>query len=307
VTFVLTAALAPVERWTEGESRSRRQVIRVFEKIVVGWNDSDSSRRALEWALARASGVQLIVVQVIPGHAQSSEYLRAGGALPEARIRLMEATDGIRERHPDLRLTTATVHGDPIQELDDYLAEGTLAVVGVRTHGRPGRWTLGGRLAGRPGAGAVAVIPDEFDESERSGVIVGVDGSAASMEAVGVGADEASRSGEELTLLHAWKAPSQWENAYDEYTEDIGIVEDMHRQILEDALDLARSRGAAPRGRLEQGGAAEVLMTAARDASVLVIGSHGRNWVGRFLLGSVSQDVLLTMASPTIVVRPPRS
>lgn len=279
-------------------------MIGVFQKIVVGWNDSDSSRRALEWALPRASGIPLMVVHVTPGRAQSSEYLRAGGPLVEARIRLMEATDSIRERHPDLRLTTATVHGDPLQELADYVTAGTLTAVGVRTHGRPGRWTLGGRLAGGPGAGAVAVIPDEFDPSERSGVIVGVDGSAASIEAIGVGADEAARSGEELTLVHAWRAPSQWESAYDEYTEDIGVVEDMHRQILDDALEVARSLGAAPRGRLEQGGAGEVLMTVARDASVLVIGSHGRNWVGRFLLGSVSQDVLLTMTSPTIVVRP---
>lgn len=306
MTFVPTAGLAPVEPWAEGDSPSRGQVIGVFEKIVVGWNDSDSSRRALEWALARAGNGQLVVVQVIPGPALSSEYLRSGGTLPEARIRLMEATDGIRDRRPDLRLTTATVHGDPLEELDAYIAEGTLAVVGVRTHGRPGRWTLGGRLAGRPGAGAVAVIPDEFDDSERSGVIVGVDGSAASIEAIGVGADEAERSGEELTLVHAWRAPSQWESAYDEYAEDIGIVEDMHRQVLDDALEVARSRGAAPRGRLEQGSAAEVLMAVARDASVLVIGSHGRNWVGRFLLGSVSQDVLLTMTAPTIVVRPGR-
>ncbi len=279
-------------------------MIRVFDRIVVGWNDSDHSRRALEWAIARASGVPLFVVHVIPGHAQSSEYLRAGGSLSEARIRLMEATDRIRESHPDLRLTTATVHGDPLQELDDYLGDGTLVVVGVRTQGRPGRWTLGGRLAGRPGGGAVAVIPDWFDPIQRSGVIVGVDGSAASIEAIGVGADEAARSGEELTLLHAWRAPSQWESAYDEYAEDIGIVEDMHRQILDDALDVAKSLGAAPRGRLEEGGAAEVLMKATQDASVLVIGSHGRNWVGRFLLGSVSQDVLLTMTSPVIVVRP---
>jgi nucleotide-binding universal stress UspA family protein len=279
-------------------------VIGVFERIVVGWNDTDSSRRALEWALPRASGIPLVVVHVIPGQAQSSEYLRAAGSLADARIRLMEATDRVREAHPDLRLTTATVHGDPLGELDAHLAEGTLAVVGVRTHGRPGRWTLGGRLAGRPGAGAVAVIPDEFDETGRSGVIVGADGSAASIEAIGVGADEAARSGEELTLVHAWRAPSQWESAYDEYAEDIGIVEEMHRQILDDALDVARSLGAAPRGHLEQGGVAEVLTAVARDASVLVIGSHGRNWVGRFLLGSVSQDVLLTLTLPTIVVRP---
>lgn len=276
----------------------------MFERIVVGWSDSPSSRGALEWAVGRASGVPLVVVHVIRGRQQSSEYLRDVGPLAEARIRLMEATDQVRAAHPELRLTTATVHGDPIRELEDYMTIGTLVVVGVKTHGRPGRWTLGGRLAGGPGAGAVAIIPDDYEPGERAGVIVGADGSATSYEAIGIGVDEAARSGEVLTLLHAWRPPAAWEGAYDEYADDIAVTEGMHRQLLDDAVEFARSRGAAPRPLLKQGGAAEVIREAARDASLVVVGSHGRGVVGRFLLGSVSQDVLLTLPSPTIVVRP---
>jgi nucleotide-binding universal stress UspA family protein len=279
-------------------------MIQVFEKIVVGWNDSRSSQRALDWAVELASGVPLFVVHVIPGRQLSSEYLRDVGRLAEARIHVMEATDQVRAAHPELRLTTATVHGDPLPELEEYVTGGTLVVVGVRTHGRPGRWTLGGRLAGGPGPGAVAIIPDDYNSDERAGVIVGVDGSAASFEAIGVGIDHAEREGEDLTLLHAWRPPAVWEGAYNEYADDLKVTEDMHQQVLDDALEFARSRGAAPRGRLEQGGAAEVIRDAARGASLLIVGSHGRGWVGRFLLGSVSQDVLLTITSPTIVVRP---
>lgn len=279
-------------------------MIGVFEKIVVGWKDSRSSRGALDWAVERASGIPLVVVHVIPGRELSSEYLRDVGPLAEARVRLMEATDEIRASRPELRLTTATVHGDPLRELDDYVTSGTLVVVGMNTRGRPGRWTLGGRLAGGPSAGAVAIIPEGLEADKRSGVIVGVDGSVASFEAISMGAEEAARSGEDLTLLHAWMAPALWEGPDDEHPDDVWIVEDMHRQVLDDALDRARMGGAAPRGRLERGSAGEILREVARDASLLVVGSHGRNWVGRFLLGSVSQDVLLAMTSPTIVVRP---
>lgn len=304
MTFVPAAAPGAVGPWAAGDSYSRRQVTGVFEKIVVGWNDSDASRRALQWALARSDGIPLVVVHVIPGRAHANDGPRAGRQLAEARARLLEATDEVRDRYPELRLTTATVHGDPLEELDDYVAAGTLTVVGARTGGRPGRWTFGGRLAGQPGSGAVAVIPDEFNKSERSGVIVGVDGSATSIDAIGIAADEARRSGDAVTLVHAWRPPSHWESAYDEYAEGIEVVEEMHRQILDDALDFANALDAAPRGRLEQGGAAGVLLAESRDASMLVIGSHGRRGVGRFLLGSVSQDVLLTVTTPTIVVRP---
>ncbi|MBT2497811.1 universal stress protein [Agromyces sp. ISL-38] len=276
----------------------------MFDKIVVGWDDTPSARDALHWAVDRTDGVPLVVVQVMPGREQSGEQRGAEGSPAEARIGLMEVTDEVREANPELRLTTATVHGDPLRELDDYLTKGTLIVVGAASHGRSSRWTLGSRLAGRPGGGSVAVIPEGLDRSARSGIVVGVDGSAASLEAIGIGVDEAARSGEPLTLVHVWRVPTEWQSVYDDYAEDVAVVQDMHRQILDDALDIAASRGAAAEGRLEEGGAAAELIFAAKDASLLVVGSHGRNWVGRFLIGSVSHDVLVSMPSPTIVVRP---
>ncbi|WP_306895811.1 universal stress protein [Agromyces albus] len=287
----------------------REQVITVFDKIVVGWDDAPSARDALQWAVDHADGVPLVVVQVMQGREQSgqsgqSAEHRDAGSPADAHVDLMEVTDEVREAYPELRLTTATVHGDPLRELDDYLTQGTLLVVGAASHGRSSRWTLGSRLAGRPGGGAVAVIPEGLDPAVRAGIIVGVDGSAASIEAIGIGADEAARTGEQLTLVHVWRVPTEWQSVYDDYAEDVAVVQDMHRQILDDALDIASSRGAVAEGRLEEGGAAAELIFAARDASLLVVGSHGRNWVGRFLIGSVSHDVLVSMTSPTIVVRP---
>lgn len=287
----------------------REQVITVFDKIVVGWDGAPSARDALEWAVDRADGVPIVVVQVMPGREPSGRPGQSGerpgaGSPADPPIDLLEVTDEVRESHPELRLTTATVHGDPLRELDDYLTKGTLVVVGAATHGRSSRWTLGSRLAGRPGAGAVAVVPEGVDPALRAGIIVGVDGSAASIEAIGIGADEAARTGEQLTLVHVWRVPTEWQSVYDDYAEDVAVVQDMHRQILDDALAIAASRGAVAEGRLEEGGAAAELIFAARDASLLVVGSHGRGWVGRFLIGSVSHDVLVSMSSPTIVVRP---
>jgi nucleotide-binding universal stress UspA family protein len=41
----------------------------------------------------------------------------------------------------------------------------------------------------------------------------------------------------------------------------------------------------------------------AANASLVVVGSHGRGAVARFLLGSVSHGVLARLAAPTVIAR----
>jgi nucleotide-binding universal stress UspA family protein len=45
------------------------------------------------------------------------------------------------------------------------------------------------------------------------------------------------------------------------------------------------------------------LVNAGRGASLLVIGSHGRHGLSRFLLGSVSHDVIVHAPCPVMVLR----
>jgi len=58
---------------------------------------------------------------------------------------------------------------------------------------------------------------------------------------------------------------------------------------------------------LETGPAAPVLVEAASQAELLVVGTHGRGSVGSLILGSVSHDVLLNLPCPVAVIprRPP--
>lgn len=53
---------------------------------------------------------------------------------------------------------------------------------------------------------------------------------------------------------------------------------------------------------------AEVLLDAAEkdDAELIVIGARNRTRVGKMILGSVSQSVLLRSEVPVLVVKPPR-
>jgi nucleotide-binding universal stress UspA family protein len=277
-------------------------VVQVFTKTVVAWDGSPHAEAALRWVLARGGDEALELVHVIPGENTSSEYLRATGDLPEARVGLMDRAEQLRAEHPGRHITTATVHGRADKELATRLAHDVLVVVGTSSHGRETAWTLGARLAASRALGSVAVIPLDWDAIERRNVVVGVDGSVESMAAVRVGVEEARRTGDELELVHSWVVPTSWNSAYVEYLGDVQMMEDMRRDVLDESLDYARSLGGAPAGRLEQGGAAPILAERTRTARVVVVGSHASGGMTRFLLGSVSHDVLLEASGPVIVV-----
>lgn len=55
--------------------------------------------------------------------------------------------------------------------------------------------------------------------------------------------------------------------------------------------------------RVERGYPSEVINEIAGTARMVVVGSHGRGAVARFLLGSISHEVLARLATVTAVVR----
>lgn len=276
----------------------------MFTRIVVGWDGTPESDAALEWAVARGVGTPLKIVHAIGGTPTSSEYLRAGGELSNERVRLMEVAERLRAERPDLNITTETEHGSPSSVLVEELGADTLVVVGAPATHRGSRWTVGSRLAGRHGGGTVAVIPSAPATGAGSAVVVGVDGSPASMVAVETAAAEAKRLGGDLEVVHAWTIPPGWDAAYGEYLGDVEALEDMHRGVLDEAVEYARSLHSRATGRLEPGTAADVLQRAAEGAALLVVGSHGGGKVARFLLGSVSHELLVSLPAPLMIVGP---
>jgi nucleotide-binding universal stress UspA family protein len=77
-------------------------------------------------------------------------------------------------------------------------------------------------------------------------------------------------------------------------------------QVLAEALtSLPESISAT--SEVRDGDPAEQLLEVSRDADLLVLGSHGRGFVGRLIMGSVCDRVVRAAACAVLVVPPSKS
>ncbi len=160
----------------------------------------------------------------------------------------------------------------------------------------------------------VAVVPENPAGAEpdagapvRHGVLVGVDASEVSEHALAFAAAEAVLAGEPLIALAAWEPVSVGtEPGLDLWTGALPVdLSGATAGMLERMLEPIRAAhpGLEVRARVEVGDASALIEDVSHEATLTVVGSHGRTGLARLLLGSVSEHVAAHVSSPTIIVR----
>ncbi|WP_326835000.1 universal stress protein [Amycolatopsis rhabdoformis] len=134
-------------------------------------------------------------------------------------------------------------------------------------------------------------------------IVVGVDGSAGGAAALRWTLSEARVSGREVVALRAWTvdpvADPEWAT-----TRAKGEAEARCRWRAEQAVAQVLD-GADPvpvRVEAVEGAPGPALVRAARNAAMLVVGSHGHGRLLRLLVGSVSAHCLRESRCPVVVV-----
>ncbi|MEV0185036.1 universal stress protein [Streptomyces sp. NPDC050625] len=132
-------------------------------------------------------------------------------------------------------------------------------------------------------------------------ITAGVDGTEESLAALAWAAREAVRRELPLRVVHAWRFhPHEAEGAGDRDTQHRWVsdgVTEAVRAVTERHPELTVTMDVV------EGHAAEVLVGAAAEAEMLVLGSRGHGAVVGFLLGSVGQQVIAEAARPVVLVR----
>jgi nucleotide-binding universal stress UspA family protein len=145
----------------------------------------------------------------------------------------------------------------------------------------------------------------------RSPIVVGVDGSEDSKDALRWAAQQAGLTGSNLAAVTAWQLPVSFGTVW-QMPATYGKSHDLSqvdfaadaRKTLDAAL--AEVLGANPQvsvtPQLVSGHPAPVLIEASRHAALLVVGRSGLGGFAGMLIGSVSQHCVSHAACPVVVV-----
>ena len=133
---------------------------------------------------------------------------------------------------------------------------------------------------------------------------MGVDGSDSSKKALRWAVDNAG--GAEIVALHAYDVQVPAPDATPGPPPDVaGLIAEVHEgaiRLVTSIVDEVAGASATVTARAVEGRPAEVLLEAAADADLLVVGSHGAG-LAEVLLGSVSLECVQHAPCPVLTHR----
>jgi nucleotide-binding universal stress UspA family protein len=134
-------------------------------------------------------------------------------------------------------------------------------------------------------------------------IVVGVDGSEPSKDALRWAARQAELTGAELLAITAWHFPTTYWAVVPEGIDFAGEAGKALDKAIAEVL--GDSPSVKVRTSVFNGSAAVALIDASADAELVVVGSRGHGAFSGMLIGSVSEHVVTQASCPVLVVRHP--
>ena len=278
----------------------------MYEHILVPTDGSEPATVALEYAceLAASHDATVSVVTI------TDEGDGTVGDRPGAEI-LTAARDRIADA--DVSADGEVLAGDPRETILAYAGQQGVDSIVMGTRGRRGlgRFVLGSVTEHVVREAEVPVFVVRDDEDVRIGyppetILVPVDGSDHAARALEVGLALATEHGASVHLLSTVDAkPTGVDIGASPNVDEFAAYA---RTIVEEAEETATEAGVDDVATLVSFGSAhrEIPSYAAEnDVDLVVMGTHGRSGVDRFMIGSVTERVLRTAPAPVLTIRGP--
>jgi nucleotide-binding universal stress UspA family protein len=289
----------------------------VAGRIVVGVDGSAHGRHALRFALSeaalRGASVDVVSSWAVPplaatgvGMIPAFDLLRTELADSASEVLSRELAE-VADAAAGVEVEQHLAQGDAAGVLVEAAAGAELLVVGSRGRGGVTGTVLGSvsRACLHHAPCPVAVVHDA-GPTERSRIVVGVDGSPGASAALEWACAEARLRDVGVYAVCAYDEP--WGIASLGMSSAAAVAE-LRTALAADAegaLDAAQAtapEGVGVTGEAVQGAAGPALVSASDGSALLVVGSRGRGGFKSLLLGSVSQYCAAQARGVVVVVR----
>ena len=277
------------------------------DTVVVGLDPGPDSERVLEWAAAEAAtrGLSLCLIHALePVITELPLTPERNGTRHETAERLLvEARAHIQLAHP-VTVRTEVVDRPAVPAVLDAARDASLVVLGARGHGVIHGLLLGSvsRHVSQHARCPVVVVREQADPRQDR-ILVGVDGSPGSQDALGFAIEHAARRNAPVMAVYGWHERDYGASSMTTWTRSAEQIAAAER-MLEEVLNPWRSEhpGVQLSGEAIPVHPARLLADGSEHAGLVVVGSRGRGEFAGLLLGSVSQEVLQRARCPVAVV-----
>jgi len=279
----------------------------ITQPIVVGVDGSPESAAAASvgWRFARAAGVSCRLAHAANDVSAAMEFAGTGvmtetlqlAALTRARANVSAS---LRECvAPELVDSMVVSTGGTTEVLAAVVREtnAALLVLGGKHHSTLGRWLGGSTVQQAVRRLSVPLLVTAGEMRVRPRVMVAVDQSYAAIPTVEQAVAVARLLGSPLHALHVVDPPPAIAE----------LPPNWSREIVE--RDVWPRIPLVEHGKVVREGApfATIVDEAlAWRADLIIVGSHGKGWVDRLLIGSVTEDLLNNLPCAVLVVPVPK-
>jgi len=302
----------------------------MLERILIPLDGSPVAERAIAQAarFLRRPGTEVILVRVVETQDMDPEGF--GGLIPRLKLEAAEYLAGVsgKLREAGWRVRASVEEGRPLERILETAAREKATLVALASHGRTGlaRWVMGSvaekvvracpvpvlvlRPIGAGSDGGTAATPEAAPAFRK--LLVPIDGGPGSLAAVESAAIVAKLCGSSIVLVHVESRLDFPPGTYSARLVDVprnppaGPVPGDPGKRLDHLGCLLAFRGLSVTTLRVGGDAASriVDLPAELGADVIVMATHGRKGLSRFILGSVAEKVLRQTTLPLLVIPP---
>ncbi|MEW6714288.1 MAG: universal stress protein [Nitrospirota bacterium] len=279
-----------------------------YRKILVAVDGSESSKNAFRQAcrLGRDNKSWITVITAIPLFEDQFDMLsmkeKASKTLREEGEKILAGIKGIAEEE-DVYIIPKLKEGSAFEMILDTAEENNFDLIVM---GRRGMSRIERALVGSVTASVIAhssrdvlVVPNKTALGWEN-ILLPTDGSRYSDIAVDKTLELASNYGSSITAVSIVDVTEEF------YSEAPEAVEELIRNAKRFVESIAkRADGIRTTTLVKEGESFEVITKLAEEihSGIIVMGSHGRTGVKRFLIGNVTEKVIGYAPCPVLVVK----